>query len=30
MNKYSYKDLVIEVYDDPTYKAGSADNRYHY
>lgn len=30
MNKYNYKDLVIEVYDDPSYKAGSADNRYHY
>lgn len=26
MNKYNYNDLVVEVYDDPTYKVGSSDN----
>lgn len=30
MNKHIYKDLVIEVYDDPTYKAGSSDNNSNY
>lgn len=30
MNKYQYKDLTIEVLDEPTYKFGSADNNFVY
>ena len=30
MNRYQYKDLTIEVLDEPTYKFGSADNNFNY
>lgn len=30
MNKHHYKDLIIEVLDEPTYKFGSADNNFVY
>jgi hypothetical protein len=30
MNRHQYKDLTIEVFDDPTYKFGSADNNFNY
>lgn len=30
MNKHQYKDLTIEVLDEPTYKFGSADNNFVY
>jgi outer membrane protein assembly factor BamB len=30
MNQYQYKDLTIEVLDEPTYKYGSADNNFNY
>jgi hypothetical protein len=30
MNKYSYKDLIIELTDEPTYKLGSIDNDFNY
>ena len=30
MNKHQYKDLTIEVLDEPTYKFGSPDNNFVY
>jgi hypothetical protein len=30
MNRYQYKDLAIEVLDEPTYRFGSADNNFNY
>lgn len=30
MNQYQYKDLTIEVVDEPTYTHGSADNNFNY
>jgi len=30
MNRHQYKDLTIEVLDEPTYKFGSADNNFNY
>lgn len=30
MNRYQYKDLRIEVLDEPTFKVGSADNNFNY
>ena len=30
MNRYQYEDLTIEVFDEPTYKYGSADNNFNY
>lgn len=30
MNKHQYRDLRIEVIDEPTFKAGSADNSFNY
>lgn len=30
MNSYHYKDLTVEVIDEPTYKFGSADNLFNY
>ena len=30
MNQHKYNDLTIEVYDEPTYKLGSADNNFNY
>lgn len=30
MNKHQYKDLIIEVLGEPTYKLGSADNNFIY
>jgi hypothetical protein len=30
MNSYQYKDLIIEVVNEPTYKFGSADNNFNY
>ena len=30
MNRHQYKDLTIEVLDEPTYKYGSADNNFNY
>ncbi|MCU4164186.1 hypothetical protein [Carboxylicivirga caseinilyticus] len=30
MNRQQYKDLTIEVLDEPTYKFGSTDNSFHY
>lgn len=30
MNLHQYKDLTIEVLDEPTYKFGSADNNFNY
>lgn len=30
MNRIQYKDLIIEVVDEPTYKYGSTDNNYCY
>ena len=30
MNRYQYKNLTIEVLDEPTYKFGSADNNFNY
>ncbi|RYY90912.1 MAG: hypothetical protein EOO15_00455 [Chitinophagaceae bacterium] len=30
MNNYQYKDLTIEVMDEPTYKFGSSDNNFNY
>lgn len=30
MNTHSYQNLVIEVFDDPTYQSGSVDNKYKY
>lgn len=30
MKQYQYKDLTIEVLDEPTYKFGSADNNFNY
>jgi hypothetical protein len=30
MNRHYYKDLRIEVLDEPTYKVGSADNKFNY
>ena len=30
MNRYKYKDLTIEVLDEPTYKFGSMDNNFNY
>lgn len=30
MNRHQYKDLAIEVLDEPTYKFGSADNNFNY
>jgi len=30
MNLYRYKDLTVEVLDEPTYKYGSADNDFYY
>lgn len=30
MNRYQYKDLIIEVLDEPTFKYGSTDNSFNY
>jgi len=30
MNRYAYKDFIIEVTDEPTYSAGSSDNTFNY
>ncbi len=30
MNRYQYKNLTVEVLDEPTYKVGSADNNFTY
>ncbi|MEZ4800290.1 MAG: hypothetical protein R2809_11055 [Flavobacteriales bacterium] len=30
MKKHQYKDLTIEVLNEPTYKYGSADNNFNY
>lgn len=30
MNRHQYKDVIIEVLDEPTYKFGSADNNFNY
>lgn len=30
LNRHQYKDLTIEVLDEPTYKYGSADNNFNY
>jgi hypothetical protein len=30
MNRHQYKDLTIEVFDDPAYKYGAADNIFNY
>jgi hypothetical protein len=30
MNRHQYKDLTIEVLDEPTYKFGSSDNNFNY
>ena len=30
MNRHKYKDLIIEVLDEPTYKFGSTDNNFNY
>jgi hypothetical protein len=30
MNRHQYKDFIIELLDDPTYKVGSADNKFNY
>ena len=30
MNRYQYRNLTIEVLDEPTYKFGSADNNFNY
>lgn len=30
MNRHKYKELIIEVLDEPTYKYGSADNNFNY
>jgi hypothetical protein len=30
MNRHQYKDLTIEVLDEPTYKFSSADNKFNY
>ena len=30
MNRHEYLDLKIEIYDDPTYKVDSADNKFNY
>jgi hypothetical protein len=30
MNRHPYKDLIIEVLDEPTYKFGSSDNNFSY
>ena len=30
MNSYHYKDLTVEVVNEPTYKFGSSDNHFNY
>ena len=30
MNRHQYKNLIVEVLDEPTYKCGSADNNFNY
>ncbi|TKC64057.1 hypothetical protein FBD94_06870 [Pedobacter hiemivivus] len=30
MNTHSYQNLVIEVFDDPTFQASSTDNKFNY
>lgn len=30
MNQYNYKNLIIEIHDEPTYKFGSTDNSFTY
>lgn len=30
MNRYPYKDLIVEILNEPTYEFGSADNNFNY